>query len=990
MRFKHPVCNLYVDCSIGSGSLKKVLIPKKNNGYLLSISNKYLMKALARTHTKRFVTLCLLPVALLFFPACQRSEESVRDRQDLSGTWQFSMDTGNVGVTEDWHSNPLDDQLELPGTMELSQKGHPVKTHSISRLNRTYTYEGSAWYKREVVIPNSWKGQRIRLVLERTKQTMVWVDNRYVGEQLLLSAPQEYDLTNYLTPGKHTLTIRVNNDLKLTPYGNVHIYSDDTQTNWNGILGSIYLEASSMTYIKDVRVFPDVDHKRLQVKVAVANPPTDGDMTMKLGLTKRLGALKVQVMPVTFKVNADTLITLNYDMSGHMQRWDDHRQPLFDLSVTMTDNDGRFEDQVSTRFGFRSFKAIGTQFAINGRTTFLRGKNDCGIFPMTGHAPMDEESWSELFNTAKAWGINHYRFHSWCPPEAAFNAADKAGMFLQVELPFWGQLKDGKVYQQLKEEGKAILRAYGNHPSFVLFSMGNELSGDMSAATRLMHDLKRFDNRPLYTQGTNANIGYTGPVEGADFHVAARTPSSGDQPETHTRLSQAFADSREGGLLNSVPPSTNVRLTMAVAATPVPLISHEVGQYQVFPDFREIDRYTGVLKASNLAFYKRQLEKAGMMDSNERFQQASAALAALCYRAEIEAALKTPGLAGFQLLDLQDFPGQGTALVGMLNAFMESKGIIEPAAWRRFCTDVVPMLTFGKYCWTRDETFQADIEVANYSNQRIDGNLKWALGDATGKVLRSEVLRDVHLTQGAVTRAGQIRIPLSDQQEAAKLTLTVSIDSTEYSNDYPIWVFPTSTTLNTKDVFVSSLLNKAVMNQLEAGGKVLLMPTVSSLLGNSVPGMFTPDFWNYGMFKSASQANGAPVSPGTMGLLMDPAHPLFKQFPTDFHTNWQWWSLCKNSRAWNISSLDSTYRPIVQVIDNMERVNKLAMIAEFKVGKGKLLVCTARLNEMPDKPEARQLYASILNYMQSSAFQPTYNLTPEQLKRLINYTVTKR
>jgi len=178
------------------------------------------------------------------------------------------------------------------------------------------------------------------------------------------------------------------------------------------------------------------------------------------------------------------------------------------------------------------------------------------------------------------------------------------------------------------------------------------------------------------------------------------------------------------------------------------------------------------------------------------------------------------------------------------------------------------------------------------------------------------------------------------------------------------------------------------MNQLEAGGKVLLMPSTTSLLGNSVPGLFTPDFWNYGMFKNISAANGAPVSPGTMGLLMDPSHPLFSQFPTEFHTNWQWWALCKNSRAWNLSSLDSTYRPIVQVIDNMERVNKLAMIAEFKVGSGKLMVCTARLNEMPERPEARQLYSSILAYMQSSAFKPSYELTPVLLRQLINYTVT--
>jgi hypothetical protein len=941
------------------------------------------------TSFQRFLPVTLLSLTL-FTLSCGQNETSLRERLDLSGDWQFSTDAANVGVKDDWYAVPFKESLELPGTMDLAEKGQPVTKVTISQLNRRFTYEGPAWYKREVTIPDHWKGKGIRLFLERTKQTMVWVDDRYVGENPLLSTPQTYDLSAYLTPGKHTLTIRVNNDLRLTPFGNVHLYSDDTQTNWNGVIGSLYLEASSITYIRDVRIKPDFEKQRIQVKVSVVNPPATGNMTVKLGLTKRLGELKVNVLPVTYKVEADSLFTLNFDMSGHMQRWDDFRQPLFDLTVTLTDNDNRFEDNLTTRFGLRSFKAVGTQFAINDRITFLRGKNDACVFPMTGHVPMDEDSWTALFQTAKEWGINHYRFHSWCPPEAAFNAADKAGMFLQVELPFWGQLKTGPVYQHLLAEGKALLRTYGNHPSFVLFSMGNEIGGDLTAAANLMNTLKRFDNRPLYTQGTNANIGYAGPVSGADFHVAARTPSIGDNHATHARLSQAFADSKDGGLLNSVSPSTQLRLSNAVKATPVPLMGHEVGQYQVYPDFDEINKYKGVLKASNLAYYKQKLKNAGMLDLNKRFQQASGALAVLCYRAEIEAALKTPGLAGFQLLDLQDFPGQGTALVGILDAFMDSKGLIEPLEWRHFCNNVVPLMSFDKYCWTADETFVATVEVANYANNTINHAIKWTLSDEKGSVLKSGSLSKVALKQGQLTKVGTLRLPLSGLAYPSNVFLSVSIDSTEYANSYPIWVYPKSLALNTKDVFVSSLLNKAVMNQLEAGGKVLLMPKTTSLLGSSVAGMFTPDFWNYGMFKSISNANNAPVSPGTMGLLMDPSHPLFALFPTDYHTNWQWWHLCKESRAWNISSLDSTYRPIVQVIDNMERVNKLAMIAEFKVGSGRLVVCTARLNDMPDRPEARQLYGSILTYMQSSAFKPTYSLTPDKLKQLISYTVTGR
>jgi hypothetical protein len=136
------------------------------------------------------------------------------------------------------------------------------------------------------------------------------------------------------------------------------------------------------------------------------------------------------------------------------------------------------------------------------------------------------------------------------------------------------------------------------------------------------------------------------------------------------------------------------------------------------------------------------------------------------------------------------------------------------------------------------------------------------------------------------------------------------------------------------------------------------------------------------MFKQISENVNKPVSPGTLGILTDPEHPVFKDFPTDFHTNWQWFSIVKASNSFILDNTPSDYRPIVQVIDNLERNYKLGLLFEFRVGEGKLLVCTSDLLKIIDKPEATQLYQSLLNYVESKNFQPAYSLSTEELPEL--------
>ena len=906
-----------------------------------------------------------------------KKDHPVRERIDLSGTWAFQLDTGLVGETNAWFSTDLNDQIELPGTTDSNQKGFLNTDTTTMHLNRQYTYAGAAWYQKEVTIPESFAGKHLELYFERTKPSKVWVDGQLVGESMLLQSPQSFDLSQVLTPGAHTLSVLINNDLKLTPYGNVHIYSDDTQTNWNGILGQLYVEASDKTYLSNLQVFPDIQNSQAVIELEIQNGLNG---TVELQLTKIQDGKPTSLPSKTYTGSLDKKLSITYDFE-EVALWDEYEQPLYEVTALISGEN--FKDAQSTTFGMREFAVEGTQFQINGRTTFLRGKHESAVFPLTGYAPTDKVEWLPIFRIAKNYGINHYRFHSYTPPEAAFAAADEEGIYLQTELPFWGGLDNDTTALMLREEGYGLLKAYANHPSFVLFSPGNEIWGGHDKVQENMEALKAHDDRPLYTMGSNNNIGYMRPQPYAEFFVGARIPDRGDTITGHTRLTHAFADAYHGGALNTLKPSTQINFDYAVAHMDLPIVSHEIGQYQIYPNYDEIAKYTGNLKPWNLEVFQQRLQAKGMEDLDSAFQQASGAWSALCYKAEMEAAIRTKGMAGFQLLDLQDFPGQGTALVGILDAFMDSKGVVTPEIWKQSCNDVVLLAEFPKYTWSNLETFSAKMVIANYSNKRLEQSVGWSLSDEAEKSLVNGSFDSPSISNGGLTYLGEIIFDLASVDQAQKLTLEIQLEGTDFSNSYPIWVYPAADLPPVEDIIVANSLSTDILDQLTNGASVLLFPKTEDIKDKSFAGHFPPEFWNYGMFKGISEWVKKPVSPGTLGLLLDPVHPIFADFPTDLHTNWQWYSIIKNSRSLVLDDTPANYQPLVQVIDNLERNHKLGMIFEFKVGPGKLLVCTAQLQGLLHEPEANYLYRSIVNYMQSEAFDPQQAISEKQLEKLL-------
>ena len=512
---------------------------------------------------------------------------------------------------------------------------------------------------------------------------------------------------------------------------------------------------------------------------------------------------------------------------------------------------------------------------------------------------MDVAGWLQVFEIAKAWGINHYRFHSWCPPEAAFTAADMTGMYLQPELPNWGWFTSKPHEEFLAGEEDQILSQFGNHPSLVMMSLGNEQGYNRPLMAAIVGRLHGKDPRHLYAQGSNNFFWDPRLAEGDDYWTTMRT-----RPGTEGAVRGSFSHGDLPlGHLQAQPPSLESDYRKAIEDVHVPVIAHEVGLYQVFPDFRQIEKFTGVTRAWNLEVFREGLRAKGMIDQDERFAKASGALAARCYRAEIETALRTPGLAGFQLLDLQDFPGQGTALVGMLDAFLDSKGLIDPSQWRQFCSETVPLLRTTKYVWTTDETFSAGVEVAHYGPAAMrQGVAAWTLIDARGKVVVAGRLPAADIPQGRLVSLGQIHMSLAKVAAPQQLALLLGLEGTQYRNRYDLWVYPSRVdTTPPVGVAVCRTWDARTRQLLAAGRNVLLLPDPRRLK-NSIEGFFTPDFWCYLTHRRQCEAEGKPPAPGTLGILCEPKHPALAEFPTEFHSNWQWWPIVMASRrlSWTI------------------------------------------------------------------------------------------
>jgi hypothetical protein len=942
-----------------------------------------------------------LLIFLLLTAACTNQKIELRKTISLAGEWKFMIDSLDQGIEQEWFNTTLNETVRLPGSMAENGKGDEVSlttkwTGDI--VDRSYFtdsryekyrkpgnimlpfwlkpvkyYRGAAWYQKDIELPASWKDKNIILFLERPHwESTVWVNGKPAGKANSLAVPHQFDITALLKPGKNRISIRIDNRIVVPVGVNSHSISDHTQSNWNGIAGDISLKATSPVFVSHVDIYPDLKNSKAKVVLRVANRTGKVFRGKVVVEAESFNAgISVKIQSRFMEVVADTGVTqlaLEYPMGNKVREWSEFVPSLYKLTVDLKGHRGELIDQYMQDFGMREFRTEGTSITINGEKTFLRGTVECCIFPLTGYPPTDVKSWHRVLQTCRNYGLNTIRFHSYCPPEAAFIAADRLGIYFHIECSSWANqgatIGDGSTLDKfIYDESDRITEAYGNHPSFCMMAYGNEPAGN--------HQDEYFGNLLTYWKSKDDRRIYTS-AAGWPF-IAENDYNLSPEPRI-----QRWGEGLKS-IINGQPPRTDYDFHEYISKFKIPVISHEIGQWCVYPDFSEIQKYTGVLKPTNLEIFRETLEKNHMGDQARSFLMASGKLQVICYKAEIEAALRTPGFGGFNLLQLHDFPGQGTALVGVLNPFFESKGYASPAEFTMFCNQVVPLARMKKLVYTNDEIFKADVELASFGEKALVRPVfEFKIVDVTGKVLSSRRITKELIAQGELVPVSEFSYDLHGITHASKLTFEVSVADTPYKNKWELWVYPAGQQVNPGSVLVTDRLDSKTQEKLKEGGAVLLL-TCGKLARDKGPGVaigFSPVFWN------TAWTNNQP--PHTLGILCDPDMAVFHDFPTEYHSNFQWWDLVTHSQAMIINDLPETLRPLVQPIDTWFENRRLALAFESRTGGGKLMVCSIDLSgNLDQRPASKQFLISVLNYMNSKEFNPAIEIGNDDVKKLM-------
>lgn len=876
---------------------------------------------------------------------------------DLSGQWQVKLDAEK----QETMPQAYPETMMLPGTTSAAGLGMPNPAKETGCLTDAYRFEGAAWFMRTFTA-GDWTGEQTMLTLERTRKTTVYLDGRPIGHQESLCTPHRY----FLPPvhaGEHTLVIRVDNTDYPTRGG--HLTSPDTQSNWNGITGEISLTVAH-TLLTDLTVRPDLRRGCLRVHGHIIGAP-DGVAGIVLPgqmehlLPYRRGVLDGEC-----------------PLKGNEAFWDEAHPEIHTISI---DLDG---DVYETTFGLRDVRTLGRRLLINGRETFLRGKVDNLLYPKTGYTPTDVASWMTILGIAKEYGINHYRYHTACPPDAAFTAADLLGVYMAPELPFWGTVAeegeegyDERERDFLFQEGFRILREYGHHPSFLWLSLGNELWGSKDVLNRMMRAYREADDTKLYSSGANNYQFVPDVLDEENVFVGVRLGR-----ERLIRGSYAMCDAPQGIVQTTAPESVSnydasivpetlgqsgeagkvqiqygtgvkeVDAQSADALIPdVPVISHEVGQYVFYPDFSEIPHYTGPLKPRNIEAMRENLERAGLYGEHEAFFRQTGHLAVDCYKREIETLLRSREVSGFQLLDLQDYTGQGTALVGVLNAMMENKGLISAEEWREFCAGTVVLGEFASFTGMMGEDIRFDVQISECDPEKQHTCIRCTLMDGERELYACDVTPGAR--QGRLTDAVSVTFPAECYRDAMQeritgLTVVLTLaDGTR--NHYPIWLIPPVDIRITREGIEKDGRMVAFVSAAEkTDGAAIVVPSAEGQL----PAEYCTDFWCYPMFRSISESMGKPVPVGTMGLSIDTASPLLKRFAQEDYTTPAWYAILQTA---HVQRLPADIHPAVQMIDNTERCARLGILYQ----QDGVWHLTARLWEKPDDPAVRALAWSL-------------------------------
>ena len=889
--------------------------------------------------------------------SCTAAAGGGRERQGLDGTWQFKLDPEGAGEKGRWFDGkiPLEGTIRVPGAW--GAQGYGRETDKAR-----HHFVGKGWYRRQVQIPEGWRGRRIFLTIGGVhRYAKTWVNGVPLGAHVGYLSAFEYDITQHVAPGQDaTIAICVDSTQRwdvdaLTGACDI---IDEMFIPWGGIWGHVALEARGQTWVEDLFVKPRIDPPRCSIWASFAGGKTRRP-TLRFEVIDADGfaiAMKQETQPGALGPDDETGLTVPIP-NGKL--WSPNSPYLYVARLTLMRGD-EVVDIAETRFGLREVQIRGPHILLNGKKVFLHGYGDDCVFPETVAAPSDKAVHLKRLRVAKDYGFNYVRHHSHFMPPEYYDAADEVGMLVSPELPIaylsYYRRAKGKALELYKTQWAAAIQRYRNHPSILDWCMGNEMWDGVPIAPELYRIAKALDpTRPvLDSNGLNGR----GWLDGSrsrptlDFHLVMfdlhHLPLG--RPERHR-----------------------------FAAPPKPVVSHETGNFITFPRLDAIERFTHHFKPFWLTATKAKLERLGLLAEAETWARNSERLYLLCHKLNMEDIRKSPSMSGYQWWLLQDY---WTGSNGIVDHYFHPKPAIAPERVRRFNADVVVLLDGLEPTCRGDQPLSAKVLVSNYSEAAIrDATLRWRVKLAGKLVAEREVAR-VAIGQGEVAQVAEIGVELPSPPSPQTLTVEAALadGKAAYRNDWSAWVYPatvpppkllaplfagpgllrplaafgarplpTSGKLPTKAVYVMSLPTIEPIEAVAEGACLVLLSPQG--IFPSAPNRFKTAWW---------LGNARDNNVGTVVY----ENPVTRGMAPEGWCDAGWYHLLEGAQATILDDLPAQPTVLVRAIEVHKLCRSKALLCEARVGEGSLVVCglNLALDTQPRRPEREWLLARLLEH----------------------------
>jgi len=688
----------------------------------------------------------------------------------LRGEWEFVC-KGKLGAQlrnqqgqhrhfyrQDW---PGSRKIQVPGCWETQGVGEPgasecwdCKEDNSAKAIR-HKYMGYGWYRKTVTLPAAWAGKRIWLKIGGVRsQGWFWVNDEQVAHVNDYCGTYKYEITDFVTPGKTVkIVAQISNELPARKGSEYALHK------WGGIHRDVELEATDAVFVDDAWMRGDFDARTAEMHVKIAGLD-------RLGAEERT-ALKVRcaIDGATAEralVVSNGLAAVEQTLTlplGDFRPWSPLHPNLYTGRVDLVLGD-RVVGTRWERFGLRKLEVRGRELFLNNRPFFVRGYGDNFVNALEGVPPADAAFYRGHFGIARAAGFNFARLHTRCEVPEYFDAADECGMLIQPELPYYTDMPTMSFEFDPPRDVTELWEHFRRHPSFAVYSMGNEGSYGKRLAAWMHRYVKAMDPDRLKINQDSGKEWVNAPGTSDYF---------GGPPKVWARASRNPAR---------------------------PFVCHEYLNLCVKLDSRLEPRFTGawlppVTRKGRAAW----LAARGLdLAFGDRLQDAQHALQRTYQKSGLESARVDPYCDGYIYWSIIDCAvDQGTTFTaqGLFTPFWERKpGGFSPQQFFAFNGPVCVLADFRPQAriFTAGESAEIDVLLSNYGEENIPAaRAKWRIR-AGGRVLVQGVLPTREVPVGPVRKLGTVNLPMPDVPETTAAVFDVSVGGA--SNCWDVWLFP--------------------------------------------------------------------------------------------------------------------------------------------------------------------------------------------------------